>query len=35
MTCSRCDDRGWYAYDDIHSKPCEVCCPHTEGVWQI
>jgi hypothetical protein len=26
--CKRCDGTGWYAYDEIHSKPCEDCCTH-------
>lgn len=29
--CPRCGGTGWYAYDDVHSKPCEVCCAHDQG----
>ena len=33
--CPRCHGAGWYYYDEHHSKPCEVCCLHTVGVWQL
>lgn len=35
MPCPRCGGRGWYAYDENHGKPCEVCCQHDKGVWQL
>jgi hypothetical protein len=28
--CEKCDGKGWYVYDEIHSKPCEDCCTHPE-----
>ena len=33
--CPRCHGAGWYYYDEHHSKPCEVCCLHAVGVWQL
>lgn len=33
--CEKCGGTGWYSYDHNHSKPCEVCCPHSEGVWML
>ena len=35
MTCLKCNGKGWYQYDDMHSQPCEVCCPHTGGSWLL
>jgi len=33
--CSKCHDTGWYMYDEIHSKPCEKCCKHDQGWWEL
>lgn len=33
--CKRCGGTGWYAYDDNHSKVCEVCCLHDQGWWPL
>lgn len=35
MTCLKCKDTGWYAYDHNHSKICESCCKHDQGFWQL
>lgn len=35
IACGKCGDTGWYAYDRNHSKPCEECCPHGQGVWHL
>lgn len=35
MSCGKCGGAGWYRYDHNHSKLCEQCCPHAEGVWQL
>lgn len=35
MTCPKCNDTGWYAYDHNHSKVCEACCPHDKGWWEL
>ena len=34
-TCIKCNGNGWYAYDHNHSKPCEICCQHSEGWWEL
>lgn len=39
--CEQCysDDEdknmGWYMYDEHHGKPCERCCAHDQGWWQL
>ena len=33
--CPRCGGAGWYKYDSNHGKPCEVCCDHGRGWWQL
>lgn len=33
--CSRCGGVGRYAYDEWHIKPCEVCCKHDKGWWEL
>jgi len=33
-TCKKCNGTGWYSYNENHSKPCEVCCPHDEW-WEL
>lgn len=35
MTCSKCNDTGWFQYDHNHSQPCYVCCKHDKGFWQL
>ena len=35
MTCKKCNDTGFYMYDETHSKVCEVCCPHNCGFWEL
>ena len=34
-TCPKCAGTGWYHYSHNHSKPCEVCCQHDKGYWQL
>lgn len=34
-TCVKCGDTGWYAYDHNHSKICDACCTHNQGVWLL
>ena len=34
-SCVKCNGTGWYSYDHNHSKPCEVCCLHDQGVWLL
>lgn len=33
--CLKCNNTGWYSYDKNHSKPCEDCCQHSLGSWQL
>ncbi len=33
--CGICKGKGWYAYDENHSKPCECCCKHDQGWWEL
>ena len=33
--CEKCKGEGRYFYDDIHIKPCEVCCTHLDGWWKM
>ena len=33
--CPKCAGTGSYMYDHNHSKPCELCCDHGEGWWQL
>jgi hypothetical protein len=33
--CPKCHGKGNYMYDDVHTKPCEVCCKHKGGFWQL
>ncbi len=33
--CARCNGDGWYFYDEHHARPCEECCPHTQGWWDL
>jgi hypothetical protein len=33
--CTTCNGAGWYKYDHNHSKPCEDCCPHDNGWWDL
>ena len=33
--CAVCNGKGWYAYDENHSKPCEHCCPHDKGWFEL
>lgn len=33
--CQKCHGTRWYAYDENHSKICEFCCPHDQGVWKL
>ena len=33
--CEKCKGNQFYAYDDMHSKRCEVCCPHDQGWWEL
>jgi RNA-binding protein YhbY len=34
-TCPRCGGKGHYFYDHNHSKPCEQCCTHIDGWWDL
>jgi len=33
--CSLCGGKGHYMYDENHGKPCEQCCPHDQGWWNL
>ena len=33
--CVKCGGRGWYNYDENHGKPCEICCKHDKGWWEL
>lgn len=33
--CPKCQGRGSYMYDENHWKPCEVCCHHDHGWWEL
>jgi hypothetical protein len=33
--CPKCRGSGWYAYDENHGKPCELCCSHDQGWWPL
>ena len=33
--CPKCGGKGWYSYDDNHGKPCELCCPHDNGWFEL
>lgn len=35
QACSLCGGKGHYMYDDNHGKPCEQCCKHTDGWWEL
>ena len=35
QACSLCGGKGYYMYDDIHGKPCEGCCNHEAGWWEL
>jgi hypothetical protein len=34
-TCPKCSGKGHYFYDHNHSKPCEQCCTHIDGWWDL
>ena len=34
-SCSLCGGKGHYMYDNNHGKPCEGCCKHTDGWWEL
>lgn len=34
-SCPKCFGKGFYAYDENHSQPCELCCPHDQGFWKL
>jgi hypothetical protein len=33
--CGYCGGKGWYKYDDIHCRNCEVCCDHSKGWFEV
>jgi hypothetical protein len=33
--CAKCGGVGRYFYDENHAKPCEECCAHSAGWWQL
>jgi len=35
MPCSLCGGEGHYMYNHNHGKPCEQCCKHAEGWWEL
>jgi hypothetical protein len=35
MPCSRCNDTGWYMYDNHHSTVCPDCCKCDQGWWLL
>lgn len=34
-SCPLCHGLGYYRYDRNHHKPCERCCPHNQGWWEL
>lgn len=34
-TCNKCSGTGWHMYDLNHIQPCESCCKHSDGWWQL
>tara|TARA_R110000772_G_scaffold249530_2_gene363832 strand:+ start:22600 stop:22995 length:396 start_codon:yes stop_codon:yes gene_type:complete len=34
-TCSKCKGKGSYFYDHNHAQPCEQCCLHDKGWWDL
>ena len=35
VSCQKCGGTGRYMYDHNHGKPCEVCCKHDQGWWEL
>ena len=33
--CPKCQGKGWYFYYANNSKPCDACCPHDQGWWEL
>lgn len=33
--CPKCGGAKSYFYDENHAKPCELCCPHDCGWYQL
>jgi hypothetical protein len=33
--CLFCNGDGFYFYDENHVKPCEHCCLHEKGWWEL
>lgn len=33
--CPKCGGAGHYMYDENHGQPCELCCPHNGGWWDL
>lgn len=33
--CAKCEDTGYHRYDANHSKPCDACCPHDRGWYEL
>lgn len=34
-TCKVCQDRKYIQYDHNHCRPCDACCPHDQGWWEL
>lgn len=35
MLCKKCNNTGYYMYDEIHSTACPDCCKHAKGYWML
>lgn len=33
--CPLCGGARWYPYGEHQSKPCERCCDHASGWWEL
>jgi hypothetical protein len=33
--CKTCAGKGFFHYDEMHARPCEDCCDHSDGFWQL
>lgn len=33
--CKKCQGKGYYHYDSNQAKPCEQCCDHSGGWWEL
>lgn len=35
LDCPQCHGAGFYMYDHNHGQPCNLCCQHDQGWWQL